>query len=244
VLFQVRYLDFTKSIINSHKEKTMAQISDGRAVSGSVAVEQITKAQRVCLAPRGFAFSASGITGTMAAALSSGGAVFTMRNDLGSSKRAFIERIRLQYVSLVSYTTPVTAGRRLHLVRSTSSSANPSGGTAIVPVAKDSTDDNSECSTAGGGDTRIATTAALTVTGTTWDTNVIKTIPLVHVGTSGNFAEFLIDCASSENAPIILEPGQALGLVAGQNFDAAGTWQLAVNVDWHEAVLWDAASSE
>jgi len=222
----------------------MAQILDGRAVSSAVAVESITKAQRVTLAPRGYAYAASSVTGTMAAALAAGGTVFSMRNDSGSSKRVFVERMRLQYTSIVSYTTPVTVGRRLHLVRSTASSANPSGGTAIVPIAKDSLHTDSECSTAGGGDCRIATTAALTITGTTWDTNVIKTLSLVHVGTSGNFVEYLIETASSENAPIVLEPGQALGLVAGQNFDAAGTWSLAVNVDWHEAVLWSASTSE
>jgi hypothetical protein len=222
----------------------MAQILDGRAVSSASAVEQITKAQRVSLAPRGFAYSASGVTGTMAATLAAGGTVFAMRNDASSSKRVFIERIRLQYTTLVNYTTPVTAGRRLHLVRSTVSSANPSGGTAIVPIAKNSLHTDSECSTAGGGDTRIATTAALTITGTTWDTNVLRTISLVHVGTAGNYLEFLMEMHSSESAPIILEPGQALGVVAGQNFDAAGTWQASVNVDWHEAALWDATISE
>lgn len=222
----------------------MAQILDGRAVSGAAAVEQITKSQRVTLAPRGYAYAASGTTETVAATLASGAAVFTMRNDASSSKRVFIERIRLGYTTIVAYTTPVTAGRRLHLVRSTASSANPSGGTAIVPVAKDSTDPDSECSTAGGGDTRISTTAALTVTGTTWDTNVLRTLPLVHVGAAGAFVEYIIDVAASESAPIILEPGQALGLIAGAAFDAAGTWQLAVNVDFHEAHLWDAATSE
>lgn len=234
----------TKSTINSRKEKNMPIITDGRALAAQVAVEQITKAQRVCLAPRGFPYSASGVTGTVAAALASGAAVFTMRNDASSAKLVFIERIRLQYTTLVAYTTPITVGRRLHLVRSTVSSANPSGGTAIVPVPKDSTHTDSECSTAGGGDTRIATTAALTVTGTTWDTAVLRTVMLTHVGAAGNFAEFLLEFHSSESAPIILQPGQAIGLIAGQAFDAAGTWNLAVNVDFHEAVGWAATTSE
>jgi len=222
----------------------MANISDGRATAAQAAVENITKAVRVCIAPRGYSYSASGMSGTVAAALAAGGTVFSMRNDSGSSKRVFVERIRLQYTTQVAYTTPLSAIRRLHLVRSTVSSANPSGGTALVPVAKNSLHTDSECSTAGGGDCRIATTAALTITGTTWDTNVIRLCTLGHVGAAGAFLEQVWEFSPSESAPIVLEPGQALGLVAGALFDAAGTWTLGVNVDWHEAVLWDASTSE
>lgn len=221
----------------------MAYISDGRATAGLQAVETLTRAARVCLAPRGQAYGVGSVTGTMAAALASGGTVFAMRNDAGSSLRVFIERIRLQYTTIVAYTTPITAGRRLHLVRSTASTANPSGGTALIPVPKTSTHGDSECSTAGGGDCRIATTAALTITGTTWDTAPIRSVPLTHVGAAGAFQEFLLEFSAAESAPIILEPGQALGIVAGAAFDAAGTWQLGVNVDWHESVLWDSATA-
>jgi len=222
----------------------MANIYDGRAAAGNAAVETVTKAMRVHQSPRGYGYAGSGMSGTMAATLASGGTLFSMRNDSGSSKRVHVERIRLQYCTQTVYTTPLSAGRRLHLVRSTASSANPSGGTAIVPIAKNSLHTDSECSTAGGGDCRIATTAALTITGTTWDTNVIKTMFLGHVGASGAHVEFVIDCSSGANAPIVLEPGQALGIVAGQNFDAAGTWTACIDVDWYEAVLFDATTSE
>jgi hypothetical protein len=222
----------------------MAQILDGRAVSSAAAVESITKAQRVAIAPRGYAYGGSGMSGTIAATFASGGTLFSMRNDASSSKRVFVERIRLQYCTQTVYTTPLNVGRRLHLVRSTASSANPSGGTAIVPIAKNSLHTDSECSTAGGGDCRIASTGVLTITGTTWDTNVIKTMFLGHVGASGAHVEFVLDLSSSANAPIVLEPGQALGIVAGQAFDAAGTWTASIDVDWHEAVLWDATTSE
>lgn len=222
----------------------MAIITDGRALATQGAVEQITKSQRVTLAPRGFPYSVSGATTTVAAALASGAAVFTMRNDASSAKLVFVERIRLQFTTLVAFTTPVTVGRRLHLVRSTVSSANPSGGTALTPVPKDSTHTDSECSVAGGGDTRISTTAALTVTGTTWDTLPIRTIMLTHVGAAGAHHEALLEFSSSESAPIVLQPGQALGIVAGQAFDAAGTWNLGVNLEFHEAVGWAATTSE
>ena len=222
----------------------MANIFDGRATAANAAVENLTKAIRVSIAPRGYAYGSYGITGTMAAALAAGGTIWSLRNDSSSPRRAFIERLRVHYTTLTAFTTPVTVSRRLHLVRSTTSSANPSGGTAIVPIQKDSTDGDSECSTAGGGDNRIATTAALTITGTTWNTNVIRGASLVHVGTAGAFLEQIWEFHASENAPIILEPGQALGIVAGATFDAAGTFQLGVSCDWHEAVLWDATTSE
>lgn len=222
----------------------MPMIYDGRATTGHAAVEKQTLGMRATIAPRGYAYAVSGLTGIVAAALASGAAVFTMRNDSGSSKRVFLERLRLQYITQVAYTTPLSATRRLHLVRSTVSSANPSGGTAVNPVPKNSLHTDSECSIAGGGDTRIATTGALTVTGTTWDTNVLRTLFLGHVGVAGAHYEAIWGFHSSESAPIILEPGQALGLVAGAAFDAAGTWALAVSADWHEAVLWDATTSE
>lgn len=222
----------------------MAVFMDGRNVAGGAAVEIASKALRVSLAPRGLPYTVSGVSGTIAAALASGSAIYTMRNDASAARRVFIERIRLQYTTIAAFTAPITAGRRLHLVRSTVSSANPSGGIALVPAAKDSTDGDSECSTAGGGDTRIATTGAITVTGTTWDTRVLRTLTLSHLGTAGAFMEMLLEFNASESAPIVLEPGQALGIVAGQAFDAAGTWQLAANIDWHEAVLWDSESSE
>lgn len=222
----------------------MADIRDGRATAGVAAVENITKGIRATIVPRGYAYSASGMSGTMAAALAAGGTVFSMRNDSGSSKRVFVEKLRLHYTTQVAYTTPLSAIRRLHLVRSTVSSANPSGGTALVPVPKNSLDTDSECSTAGGGDCRIATTAALTITGTTWDTNVIRMCTLGHVGAAGAFLEQIWEFSASESAPIVLEPGQALGLVAGALFDAAGTWTLGLSVDWHEAVLYSATTSE
>lgn len=222
----------------------MSIVGDGRALPAQAAVENVTKALRVSIAPRGYGYGASGHSGIVGATLAAGGAVFTVRNDASSAKRVFLERLRLQYITQVAYTTPLSAVRRLHLVRSTVSSANPSGGTAIVPVAKNSTHPDSECSTAGGGDTRIATTAALTVTGTTWETNVIRTLFLGHVGAAGAHQEAIWEFNSSESAPVILEPGQALGLVAGAAFDAAGTWALSVSADWHEAVAWDSALSE
>jgi hypothetical protein len=45
--------------------------------------------------------------------------------------------------------------------------------------------------------------------------------------------------AGAESQPIQLDPGQALLIRNPQAMDAAGTFQLAVAVDWYEAPAMD-----
>ncbi len=223
----------------------MANIADGRAAAGVAAVETWSKAMRVTPSPRGFSYGVAGTTGTIAAGLAANGALWSMRSNPAANRRVFFERLRLQFTTLAAFTTPVTAGRRLQLVRSTVVTANPSGGAALLPLAKDVTDTDSIANAAGGGDMRVATTAALTMTGVTLDTaNVFRQMLLVHCGAAGAFFDCIWEFHATENAPIILEPGQVLAIVAGQTMDAGGTFQLSVNADWHEAALWDAVTSE
>jgi len=188
----------------------------------------------VSIQQRGNAFSASGITGTINAALAANSSIFAMRFDAGAgTKRAYLEMIRIAYTTIVAYTTPVTAGRRLAVYRG--SGANASGGIAIATVAKkNSLSAGSEFESANGGDVRIATTGALTVTGITFETNEFATMPLIHVGAAGNFFEEVFEFNANESAPIVLEPGQLLAIRNPQAMDAAGTWQVAVRIDWYE----------
>jgi hypothetical protein len=190
---------------------------------------------RTTLVPRGDTYAVSAVTGTVGAALVANSSVFAMRLDPSSARLAFIERIRLQYTTIVAYTTPITAGRRLALFRGSGAAAG--GGTAITAaVSKSTTSPLSEFNTAQGGDMRVATTGALTVTGITFEADPIRTMSLVHVGNAGNYAESLWEFHASECAPVVLQPGQLLAIRNPAAMDAAGTWQLVVNVDWHEAV--------
>lgn len=202
--------------------------------------ESNVKSGRVVIAPRGDAFSVSSQTGTIAAALAANSSVFAMRLDPSAApKRAFIERVRLAFTTIVAFTTSITASRRLALYRGALAAA--SGGTAIATVAKKhSASADSEFEAAQGGDIRIASTGALTVTGITFETNEFATMPLTHVGNAGNFLEEIFEFATTESAPIVLEPGQLLAVRNPAAMDAAGTWQLSVRVDWHEAPLWSA----
>lgn len=205
----------------------------GVAAAGETVVET-NGAARAMIIGRGVPYGVAATTGTIGAAAASGAAVFAMRLDPGSSVHAFIERIRLQFTTISPFTVPVTAGRRLELFRG--SGAAPSAQTAIAAAPrKRSSLGPSQFDTAEGGDIRISNTAAMTVTGITFETVPFRTMSLVHAGATGAFVETLWEFAATESAPLQLEPGQLMAIRCGAAMDAGGTWQLAVNVDWHEA---------
>lgn len=201
-------------------------------------VESDKKAERAINVPRGTGFAVSNVTGTLGAALGAGACVFSMRLDPGAPVRAWIDRVRLQFTTIVAFTTPVTAGRRLALFRG--SGAATSGGTGIATAVRKHTAFGaaSEFDLANGGDIRIATTAALTVAGVTFEADPIATMPLVHVGNAGNYTETIFEFAPSESYEVVLEPGQLLAVRCPVAMDAAGTWQLGVNVQWREAAAY------
>lgn len=158
----------------------------------------------------------SGITGIMAAALASGGSVFVGRYPLAATGQLLVHWIHLHYVTLGSYTTPVTAGRHLAIQRG--SGADPSGGTDIDVVRNRSA--GAETLLTG----KVATTGALTVTSITYETPVRARLLLAQAGNAGNDYD---EIWAFDNT-LILAPGQLFGIRAGQLFDAAGTWQLNV----------------
>lgn len=204
-------------------------------------VEPGVAALRTVIMPRGYGYSISAITGTMAAALTANATVFAARLDPSASAnhaQAYIERIRLKWTTLVAFTTPITVGRRLELYRG--SGAATSGGTAITPAApKKGASDTSEMSSGNGGDMRIATTAGLTTTGITYETSPIRGMSLTHVGNAGNFYDCLWEFHATKNQPIVLTAGQLIAIRNPVAMDAAGTWQLQVDMDWYEAAAAD-----
>jgi hypothetical protein len=180
--------------------------------------------------PRGAAYAISEITGTVAAELGSGSCVFAMRASPGRSESVHVDRLRLAFVTGVAFTTPVVAARRLAVFRGAGAAA--SGGTAIAtPAKKYSSDYSSVVAALESGDARIATTAALTTTGITWEDFPLATMSLSHVGDLGSYAEMLWDLS---RAPIVLQPGQVLGVLNPAAMDAGGVWQLLVDIGWFE----------
>lgn len=193
------------------------------------------KSALVSLQQRGKGYSISAVTGTIGAALAANSSIFAMRYDAGAGDlRAYIERIRIQFTTIVAFTVPVTAGRRLAIFRG--SGANTAGGTSLPTMVKKNSALNplSEFDVAQGGDVRISTTGALTVTGITFETDPIATMSLVHVGGAGSFYECIFELNANESAPLVLQPGQLMAIRSPQAMDAGGTWQASIRVDWYE----------
>lgn len=184
----------------------------------------------------GGCYSYAGITGIVAAALAANSSVFVMRlSPTAGTIKAYIRKLRLQYTTIVAYTTPVTASRRLALFRGAGAAA--SGGTGVgtgAVVTKDSNYAAAQFDPASGGDIRIATTGALTITGITYETEPIEVMSLVHVGTAGAYVEHTFEWNILGGAPLTLNAGQVLAVRNPVLFDAAGTWQLAVDAEWYE----------
>lgn len=188
----------------------------------------------VDVSPSGSNYVIATKTGTIGAAAAAGATVFAMRLDPGSPKKAWVESIRLRWTTVVAFTTPITATRSLVLTRG--SGAATSGGTSLpVATKKDSLYSASEFDLALGGDIRIASTGALTVTGITWESVNLGELTLVQAGAAGAFYEAVYEF-SVRNHEIEMNPGEVLGIRVGPSaMDAAGTWVLGVEVNWRES---------
>lgn len=181
-------------------------------------------------------YAYAGMSGTVAAALAANSSVFAMRlSPAAGSVVAYINRLRIQFTCIVAYTVPITAGRRLALFRGAGAAA--SGGTGILSgnvVPKDTAYAASQFDLASGGDIRIATTGALTVTGITYETEPTALMTLTHAGTAGAYAERIYEMSVLHGHPIELHAGQLLAIRNPVVMDAAGTWQVSVEVEWYE----------
>lgn len=173
-------------------------------------------------------------TGVIAAAAAANACVFAMRFDPAAVNEVWIDSIRLRWTTVTAFTTPVTATRSIVLVRGNGAAA--SGGTAIATATKkDTAYPASEFDSALGGDMRIASTGALTVTGITFETTNLAELTLVQAGAAGAFYEQTYEF-SVRNHPIELHAGELIAVRVGPSaMDAAGTWVLGVEVNWRES---------
>lgn len=187
------------------------------------------------LPPTGSYYVSANKTGTIAAAAAAGAAVYAQRLNPGYAGKAYIDRIVLRWTTIVAFTTAVTQTRSIVITRGAGAAA--SGGTAITTMAKkDSAYAASQFDSAVGGDTRIASTGALTVTGITFEAVNLGEITLAHVGAAGAYYESIIDLSQARGHPIELNPGEMLTVRVGSSaMDAAGTWGLGVDVQWRES---------
>ena len=86
-----------------------------------------------------------------------------------------------------------------------------------------------------GGDIRIASTGALTVTGITFDSINQGCMSLIHVGAAGGYYEHVWEWSNRAHA-LELAPGELLAIRNGASaMDAGGTWSISVEVQWRES---------
>jgi hypothetical protein len=191
--------------------------------------------QTVDVSPTGANYCVAVKTGTIAAAAAAGAAVFAMRLDPGYSGKAWIDSIRIRWTTLVAFTVPILQTRSLVITRG-SGAATGGGAPIAANTKKDTAYPASQFDTAEGGDVRISTTGALTVTGVVWEATNLGEMTLVQCGTAGAFYEAVYEF-SVRNHAIELAPGQVLGIRVGPSaMDAAGTWALGVEANWRESL--------
>jgi hypothetical protein len=208
-----------------------------KSLTNAIEVENGISAARSVVTSRGDGFCVAATTGTMAAALGANSSVFVMRLAPNSPVAAYIERIRIDFTTLTAFTTALTASRRLAVVRGSSATASSSGtslaGNSAI-VAKNG-QAISYFANSNSGDIRIATTAALTVTGIVAESTSLAELSLAHIGASGGFRALMLGGQELADSPIQILPNQLLAIRNPVAMDAAGTWQMSITVDWYEA---------
>lgn len=185
--------------------------------------------------PSGNHFSIASKTGTIAAAAAAGACVFAMRVNPGYGGKVYIDSIKLRWTTIVAFTTPITQTRSLVITRGSGAAASL-GTSLATAVKKDTAYGASQTDTALGGDTRIASTGALTVTGITFESVNLAEITLAHVGNAGNFYEHVYEFAL-RNHNVELNAGELLAIRVGSAaMDAGGTWSLGVEIGHRESL--------
>ena len=181
-------------------------------------------------------YTASGITGTMAAALAANSTVFILYNAFNATRNIHITSFSVQFVTIAAFTAPVTAGRRLELYRGLYGTTAPTGGTAVLIAQKLSNGSVSKADPANGGACQISSTGTLTTTGLTFETSSMGTMTLTSAGAAGAYRERLFDWTGSNEQAIELLPGESISIRNPIAMDAGGTWNIAITVNWYEEI--------
>lgn len=191
--------------------------------------------ERSILVNRGHGYSLSVQSGTIAAALAQDAIVLALRADTatGAEIGMYLECLRLSFQTIVAFTTPVTAGRRLGIYRATNPGAEVSGGTDVVAAIR-KRDTNANVPDSKAVLARIASTAGLTVGGLVREAHPLALMDLASVGTAGARLEVTYELSPPKTQEWCLNPGEYLVISNPAAMDAAGTWQLTGQLSWYE----------
>jgi hypothetical protein len=208
----------------------MAAIQTGSSATGILNVNEDFAARTFNTGgPNGFFVNT--ITGTIVAA--SNGDVFAMRMNPGSAVFAHVRSIACWFRCITQFTVPSTF-RQMRIRRFSGTAA--SGQTSVPTVGRKlATGAASQVDTASGGDCRVSGTNALTSPGTPDTLEVAERINLTNFGSAAANAAWVwnFDPSSGRN-PLLLSPGFSLAIGTSAAFDAGGTWELGVHVEWYE----------
>lgn len=176
-------------------------------------------------------FFCNSVTGTIIAAQN--GDVFAMRLDPAAPAPAHITSIRCWYRTVAGFTVPATF-RALRLRRFAGTVAT--GGTAItVASRKDTVGSTSEFDAANGGDMRISGTTPLVSPGTADTLEAAERVNLASFGQAVEFASWTWNFATAAGgSPLLLAAGNSVAIGTTAAWDAGGTWELGVHVEWFE----------
>lgn len=197
-------------------------------------LDSYAQTARTSIWPAGAAYSATASSGIIAAATN--GTLFAARlnPNAATTYRALITRLYISWVTITAFTAPVLI--RSIVLSKSSVHATPTAATTAVPIAKNPSDATSGFNTNSNGLITICTTAALTVTGVTWDAATLQTIDLTGIGAAGG-SKTLDWNHVDGGGPIILLPGQLIGVRTPAALDAAGTGNLTVGMEWIEGII-------
>jgi hypothetical protein len=178
-------------------------------------------------------FFVNSITGTIAAAINGDVYAQRMNPSAGGSLFTHVRSITCWYRVISGFTVPATF-RQLRLRRFTGTVA--SGGTSIPTVGrKDTAGAASQADTASGGDVRIASAGALTSPGTPDTLEVGERITLTKFGSVNDETRWTwnFDPSAGRN-PLILGAGHSFAVGTTAAWDAGGTWELGLHVEFYE----------
>lgn len=208
----------------------MGAIETGSSVTGIANVDE-SFASRVRDAGGPNPFWINSTTGTMGTAVN--GDVFAMRLDPSASAPAHITSISCWFRTITAFTVPSTF-RQIRLRRFAGTVA--ASGTAItVASQKDTAGATSEFNFGNGGDIRISATTVLTSPGTPDTLEAGERVNLTNFGTAGANTNWAWIFAPANGAsPLLLAAGMSIAIGTAAAFDAGGTWELGVHIEYFE----------
>ena len=164
---------------------------------------------------------ASGLITTIAAGTSTAGHLYVLRNP-SSSTKVFVSRVRVAFHPTVAFGTGQSVS--FALFKLTGYSAAHTGGTAITPAKRITSE-----ATASAAAARIATTGALTA-----GTQTIASQPLFRASAFGTTPHFSHEYRPRDDHPIVLEQNEGLLVRNEILMGASGVGIASIAVDGWE----------